>query len=396
MNLISCPYCGQAHPSDAQFCPVTGRFLEAQNNVCKHCGAKLPPNAGFCPVCGFGTRLDVADGWSTGPRPTSTLRLQSRYWPALVFASIFIIGLIAIVINRKPIPVPTQQPPNGITNIPVGTSNIPQSDTPSFLLTATPVSFDTETATSAIGIIPVELRTNQNDGAQMVFVPSGSFLMGSDPSKDPYFWGAEAPEHTITLDSYWIYRTEVTQGMYQKCVSNGSCNTPEVINNAVAQQYGDPRFGDFPVVMVSWNDAYAYCQWAGARLPTEAEWEKAARGTDGRLFPWGNDPNADGKANYLTSSPAPVGSLPAGASPYGAYDMAGNVLEWVNDFFDSSYYQYSPLVNPTGPSSGTRRIIRGGAFTQNDVTGLRTVARASEKPSFTSIDVGFRCAMNEP
>ena len=106
--------------------------------------------------------------------------------------------------------------------------------------------------------------------------------------------------------------------------------------------------------------------------------------------------NADGLANYNNSSPVAVGSFPNGASPYGAYDMAGNVLEWVNDFFNSSYYQYSPAMNPTGPASGSRKVIRGGSFTQNDVTGLRTVARASEKLDFTSIDVGFRCAMDSP
>jgi len=259
-----------------------------------------------------------------------------------------------------------------------------------------PLSTQADISTPEPQITPVDLKTNSEDRAEIVFVPSGSFLMGSDPNKDPYFWGAEAPEHTVTLNAFWIYRTEVTQGMYQNCVLEQSCSSPKIINDSVAQQYGNSRFSNYPVVMVSWQDAYAYCQWARARLPTEAEWEKAARGTDGRLFPWGDDPNVDGRANYSSSSPSSVGSYPAGASPYGAYDMAGNVLEWVNDYFDSSYYQYSPLDNPTGPASGSRRIIRGGAFTQNVVDGLRTVARASLKPSTTNNDVGFRCAMDAP
>ena len=246
----------------------------------------------------------------------------------------------------------TSTPITQSTHIPAPTNTITE---------ASPLSTQT-ILTLEPQVTPINLKTNSKDGVEIVFVPSGSFLMGSNPNDDPYFWGAEAPEHTVTLNSFWIYRTEVTQGMYQKCVLNKSCPLPEVISNPVALQYGNPRFNDYPVVMVSWNDANAYCQWADARLPTEAEWEKAARGTDGRLFPWGNDPNVDGRANYSTSSPSPVGSFPEGASPYGAYDMAGNVLEWVNDFFNSSYYQYSPLDNPTGPSTGSRRIIRGGAF----------------------------------
>jgi formylglycine-generating enzyme required for sulfatase activity len=161
-------------------------------------------------------------------------------------------------------------------------------------------------------------------------------------------------------------------------------------------QYGNRRFKDFPVVMVSWQSATAYCKWAGANLPSEAQWEKAARGTDGRLFPWGNNPNPDGLANYSSSSPEAVGSYIAGASPYGAYDMAGNVLEWVKDYFTPLYYEYSPLDNPLGPASGDRRGIRGGSFEQTEVNGLRTVARASLKPGTTKIVVGFRCAASEP
>ena len=220
--------------------------------------------------------------------------------------------------------------------------------------------------------------------------------MGSDPANDPYFWGAEAPEHIVTVNSFWIYRTEVTQSMYQECDEQNACPAPVMINDPVAKQYGNSRFKDYPVVMVTWQSALAYCQWAGGRLPTEAEWEKAARGIDGRLFPWGNDSLAEGMAGYLSSSPSPVGSYPAGSSPYGVYDMAGNVLEWVNDLFEPLYYQYSPLDNPIGPASGSRRIIRGGSFNQSGIDGLRTVARASLRPADTKISVGFRCAIDEP
>jgi formylglycine-generating enzyme required for sulfatase activity len=262
--------------------------------------------------------------------------------------------------------------------------------------TETPLPTATLTETSIPLPSPVGLEINSADGAEIVLIPAGEFSMGSDPANDPYFWGAEAPIHLVNLASFWIYRTEVTQGMYQKCAEEKACPVPVKINDPVAQQYGTDRFVNHPVVMVTWQGALAYCQWAGGRLPTEAEWEKAARGKDERLFPWGNDPNAEGLASYSSISPSQVGSYPAGSSPYGVYDMAGNVLEWVNDFFDAGYYQYSPIDNPTGPLSGDRRVIRGGAFNQNGINGLRTVARASLRPTDTKVSVGFRCAINAP
>jgi eukaryotic-like serine/threonine-protein kinase len=234
--------------------------------------------------------------------------------------------------------------------------------------------------------------------------------MGSNPREDPYFWGAEGPAHDVYVDAFWIYQTEVTNAMYQACVAEKAC--PKPLRNesrTVADYYTAEKFADYPVIQVNWVAAVAYCQWAGGRLPTEAEWEKAARGTDGRLFPWGNTPLASDLASFCGSNCpgiekesiddgyreiAPVGIFPAGASPYGALDMAGNVWEWVFDYFDQNYYSRSEYDNPRGPASGSRRVIRGGSWF-NPVDGLRTVSRASLPPQDGLDTVGFRCVFDQ-
>ena len=220
---------------------------------------------------------------------------------------------------------------------------------------------------------------NAKDGAEMVYVPAGEFLMGSEDADAD---SDEDPEHTVYLDAYWIYKHEVMNAQYRQCIEDGVCS---------GDLSGYPE-NDYPAVYIDWYDASAYCEWAGGRLPTEAEWEKAARGTDGQTYPWGEaDPNCS-LAQYggCSLEIVPVGSFLAGASPYGALDMAGNVWEWVADWYDTDYYQNSPSQNPTGPASGTIRVRRGGSWVSH-VRFLRASGRSGRSPDNWNSNSGFRC-----
>jgi eukaryotic-like serine/threonine-protein kinase len=200
----------------------------------------------------------------------------------------------------------------------------------------------------------------------------------------------EQPEHRVWLDAFWIYQTEVTNAMYRQCVEEDACQLP-----GDTTKYQDADYADHPVVRLSWYDADAYCQWSGGQLPTEAQWEKAARGTDGRKYPWGNESLTCSLANYsgCIDGTAPVGSYDAGVSPYGALDMAGNVWEWVADWYDISYYSRSPYENPAGPTDGNFRVIRGGSWFADD-RYLRVSFRLRYYPDFSVNYFGFRCLLS--
>jgi formylglycine-generating enzyme required for sulfatase activity len=229
----------------------------------------------------------------------------------------------------------------------------------------------------------------------MVYVPAGSFLMGAGED-DSNALRDEHPEHFVTLDSFWIDRTEVTNSQYADCVDRGVCRIPySGTSFSRNPYYENPEYADFPVVFVSWNDAGAYCGWAERRLPTEAEWEYAARGQDGRIYPWGDELACD-FANYrdCLGDTENVMILPLGASPFGALNMAGNVWEWVSDWYYFAYYDLSPPKNPPGPVSGAYRVIRGGSF-YDDPVYMRTSSRYWLYPDQSRFSVGFRCVVNE-
>ena len=232
---------------------------------------------------------------------------------------------------------------------------------------------------------PAKLPTNPMPEMKMIHIPAGSFLMGTPDSYTGAHSKNEHPQHTITLSAYTIGKYEVTVAQYRKfCKATGR------------QMPKEPSWGwkgNYPITHVTWNDASAFCKWAGGRLPTEAEWEKAARGTDGRIYPWGNtwDKNKCATSGAALTSRAPVGSYPRGASPYGCQDMAGNVWEWCSDWYGKTYYETSPSRNPKGPSSGDSRVLRGGSW-DNTGNGTRCACRNYYYPSDYNYYLGFRLA----
>jgi serine/threonine-protein kinase len=231
-------------------------------------------------------------------------------------------------------------------------------------------------------------QVSEKDGMTMVYVPAGEFTMGSQHI-DPEAQADEIPQHTLQLDAFWVDRTEVTNAMFTHCVEAGGCTAP-----MHSSHYSMPDYADHPVAGVTWFQAEAYCHWAGRRLPTEAEWEKAARGPDGRLYPWGNAAPDATLLNFArqVGDTTSVGSYPAGASPYGALDMAGNVWEWVSDGYDPNYYTHTPTTNPPGGTSANQRVIRGGAWGV-DARAVRLANRFWAFPGRNDTD-GFRCALS--
>jgi eukaryotic-like serine/threonine-protein kinase len=236
--------------------------------------------------------------------------------------------------------------------------------------------------------------TSKKDGTTRVYVPAGAFLMGSTDA-DRMAADDEKPSHTVYLDAFWIDRTEVTNAMYAKCVLAGVCQPPRSLSSRRrVKYYGNQQYDNYPVINVTWSDALAYCAWADGRLPTEAEWEKAARGADGRMFVWGNQSPDAQKANYVDSGmgdTASVGAYLQGASPYGALDMAGNVMEWVADLYGETYYASSPTRNPQGPASSHFRVVRGGSY-ESPLRYLRVAARDYRSSADVYDYWGFRCA----
>jgi len=371
----------------------------------------------------------------TPPTPTRKAGLPVWVWMLGGLAVLsLVVGMVMIVgsgATPTHIHTPTATTADMLTAIPTDT------DTLAVLATNTPAPTQTLAPTNtpaATPLLPTSTPavpvagttwTRPADGMVMVYVPGGEFEMGSDDGAvdyalqlyDKYYYyddckrswfEDEQPEHTVYLDGFWIDRTEVTNAQYRQCVKAGDCERPSRSgSDSRDSYYGNSAYDNYPVIYVGRPQAEAYCTWAGGRLPTEAEWEYAARGPEGRVFPWGDrfdgerlnycDANcrfdwADGTVDDGYADTAPVGAYPAGASPYGALDMGGNVWEWVADCYDSGYYSRSPSQSPASRDSGAYRVLRGGSWL-NAPYDVRSANRDRGPWDGTNYrDVGFRCA----
>jgi len=311
----------------------------------------------------------------------------------------FVIWRGASLLNNLPFSPPEQSPTSPLTAVPISSPTqthtllATRSAQPKQNNTSTPIE-TTITPTPTLGI---GSTMTGKDGMTLLYIPAGEFTMGSDNGNP-----GEKPAHPIYLDAFWIDKTEVTNKMYSLCVAAGVCKEPTSRSgdtNSRSSYYSNPEFDNYPVIYVYWDMAKTYCEWAGRRLPTEAEWEKAARGTDGRSYPWGNEFPTARLANYAhdVGATTEVGEYPNGASPYGALDMAGNVWEWVNDWYDVNYYATvgENARNLQGPANGRYRVLRGGSwsFSGDRIRSSYRYWSPASYPGFYG-GFGFRCAMS--
>jgi formylglycine-generating enzyme required for sulfatase activity len=331
-----------------------------------------------------------------------SLSLIRIYALPIIFALIAIAALIFLVFYLQ-------------ENIPRLTQALSATPQPSHISTEafvsteifTPSSTPNENVVVTATLLPAEITDAK--GVQMVLVPAGEFIMGDDSTGYLDRDADQNPTHDVYLASFYMDMYEVTNFLYQNCVDSGVCTKPRYSSsNTRSHYYGNPEFNNYPVLFVDWYQATNYCEWRGARLPTEAEWEKAARGTDGRDYPWKSQLLVEDAANHSSSTntqfgdTTEVGSYPLGISSYGIYDMAGNVWEWVNDWYQSNYYTIhgDGAVNPQGPENGESKVLRGGSwFSGGWVEGaprldssIGTFNRHRDYPSRFYFDYGFRCA----
>ncbi len=269
----------------------------------------------------------------------------------------------------------------------IGSCNLP------FFTPATPTSTPESEEPEPDPVAPAN-----TDGAETIRIPGGTFLMGSAES-DTQADEDERPVHQVSVGTFYLYTHEVTNEMYAACAAAGACLPVNEMDSGPTTHYSDDAYAEYPVVGVDWNMARSYCTWAGGRLPTEAEWEYAARGTESLLYPWGAEEPACDRVNMLGCSVPPdvvaVGSYLLGNSPFEVWDLSGNVWEWVNDWYAEGYYALSPAVDPLGPYAPVDayhplKVVRGGGLYAAPEQ-MRSAARAGTSPYRAYDDVGFRC-----
>jgi formylglycine-generating enzyme required for sulfatase activity len=334
------------------------------------------------PAKPFTKLLDPSALSSQGEKQNVRKSVPNNNFRFLGIGSIILLVLIFggfglnYLIKNLPVAVATAPFTNDTSAIELSTStNVPFTSSPQATETPIPVT------TLGIGATMIGEKSET-----LVYVPAGEFTMGDGAS--------DAPIHKVYLDAFWIDQTEVTNKQYKACVDAKTCDPPFSAGSYThPNYYGDPEFDDYPVIYVNWDKSSRYCEvWTGGDLPTEAQWEKAARGRDARTYPWGEGIDCD-RANYYScvGDTLPVKNYPSGTSPYGAYDMAGNVWEWVNDWYNESSYQILPSSNPLGPNSGQYRVLRGGSWSGGGY-GSPSAFRHKDNPANSGSVIGFRCA----
>lgn len=331
-------------------------------------GGKLPSEDFYQLLASEISPTKSTSASTTRAKPVKSFRLPTN--SIAIGVAIVVLGLAAFwggqFLKRAPDPIPTSVPTLTFTPEPTPTAVFTEAAEPTAILISQP-----ETVSELV---------SPRDGMVLIPVPAGPFRMGSNNGSQD-----ERPIHQVTLAEYWIDKTEVTNQMYKVCVQSGACEEPTNLKYYSKDNY--------PVVYVNWYNAEAYCEWAGRRLPTEAQWEKAARGSSESILPWEGALDCL-HANFggCTGELKAVGSYPEGISPYGALDMLGNVWEWVYDKFDQDYYVQSPSEDPAGPISGKHHILRGAAWDTTDPKSLRITFRYNRDPNSTGSSYGFRCA----
>ncbi|MBN1452449.1 MAG: SUMF1/EgtB/PvdO family nonheme iron enzyme [Anaerolineales bacterium] len=342
-------------------------------------------------IASTGTKPEEGQKRAARPKPQEKtpeperIPKQQQWKPRNLIILIALIGLGCVAIFG--LPQLLSQPESALEPTPTITKEVAQEISTPVTLTVTAEPSLTPTKVTTPTVTPFPAEITDEFGVEMVPVPAGEFTMGSDD-----IYGAK-PAHMIFLDAYYIDKYEVTNALYKICVDAKVCDLPRRTSSSSHYSYYDnPEFNNYPVMYINWFKAKAYCEWRGARLPTEAEWEKAARGTDARTYPWGEGIDCK-KANYAgcVGDAVEVGRYESGKSPYGIYDMVGNVSEWVADWYSETYYQNSPVSNPFGPEIGEHRVRRGGDYSVSN-NNVSSAHRFYFDPAYTSVGLGFRCA----
>ena len=363
-----------------------------ETRLCPQCNSPLAENAHFCSNCGWSSDRPVTPAVSAAP-PKRSSKVWIWVLGAISLCCICLVLVIAIYFGAKqfgvdiPNPFATKTPTATLTFTPTMTF------TPTLTSTSTPTFTPTATLETVETLGVGSWRIREIDSMAEMYVPEGNFIMGSENGDSD-----ESPVHTVWLGSYWIDQTEVSNWQYGLCVDAGACNLPQQTDSVTRSSYFfNPTYQDYPVIWVTWDDAHDYCEWVGGYLPTEAEWEKAARGPNGNIYPWGNsDPTAD-LANYdnIIGDTTRVDDYLDGASYYGVLNMAGNVYEWVYDYYSATYYSSSPTENPFGPDTGDMFVLKSASF-NTDAYLIRSANRGRYAPDTTGDDDGFRCIRYTP